>query len=402
MLAKIFLNIGREKSVIRHHPWIYSKAIKSYESNIKNGDLVEIYDHEHNYLATGFFNANSQITVRIISFSQQDIIDKDFIKNRIQMALAKRVHLIEQGNDAIRVVASEGDLMPGLTIDKYNNYIVFSISSSGMDRLKDYIIQSLKEIFADHIIYEKSDTISRKKEGLQSFCKLHVGDEIEDIIYVKENNEILLPINIKTGHKTGGYLDQRHSRKVCKELSYKKKVLNCFSYTGGFSLWALKGGASKIENVDISQIALSIAKEGVVKNHLDPGRCKFIKSDVFEYLREQIQKNEKYDLIILDPPKFVDNIRNLAKGCRGYQDINRLAFKLLNDNGTLMTFSCSGLVDLNLFQKIVADAAIEAGVDAFLLDTLRQDEDHLISLACPESFYLKGLVVKINKGVNNA
>ena len=204
-----------------------------------------------------------------------------------------------------------------------------------------------------------------------------------------------MPVDIKNGHKTGAYLDQRQSRYHAGTLSKGARVLNCFSYTGGFGLWALKGGAKSVDNVDVSSLALNAAKTGVVFNHLDPGRCHFIKEDVFEFLRKQAENQVKYDLVILDPPKFAESAANLKRACRGYQDINRLGLKLVAKGGRLLTFSCSGLVDSALFQKIVADAALEANVDGRIISTLRQDDDHIVSLPCPETFYLKGLEVAV-------
>ena len=215
---------------------------------------------------------------------------------------------------------------------------------------------------------------------------------------MKENDLVSIPIDVKEGHKTGGYLDQRQSRlhtyKLCKEFKELHgtgpTVLNCFSYTGGFGLLALNGGAAKVFNVDVSAHALEAAKQGVVQNHLDPGRCKFIKKDVFAYLREEVQKGTKFDLVILDPPKFAESKSTLVTACRGYQDINRLGLQLVKQGGHLLTFSCSGLMSEELLQKIIADAALDAKVDAQIVATLRQDRDHVVALPCPESFYLKG------------
>lgn len=264
-----------------------------------------------------------------------------------------------------------------------------------MERYKNIICQTLKEIFPECSIYERSDTKSRAKEGLPVRKGVVIGTEPDDTIYVREEGQVYIPVDIKNGHKTGAYLDQRLSRIKAGSLSKGASVLNCFSYTGGFGLWALKGGAKRIENVDVSEHALNAAKTGVAFNHLDPGRCKFLKKDVFAYLREQVENGAKYDLVILDPPKFAESAANLKKACRGYQDINRLGLKLVAKGGHLLTFSCSGLVDPALFQKIVADAAIDAGVDGRVLGSLRQDEDHVVSLPCPETFYLKGLDIAV-------
>lgn len=391
----VILNEGREKSLLRHHPWIFSKAIqKAYES-LQMGQTVEVVNQTGEFLCYGLYSPNSQIRVRALSFDENVKITDALIASRVKDAISLRKNVFDRGNDGVRLISSEGDLLPGLIADKYNEFIVISISSCGMERYKNIICQTLKEIFPECSIYERSDTKSRAKEGLPVRKGVVIGTEPDDTIYVREEGQVYIPVDIKNGHKTGAYLDQRLSRIKAGSLSKGASVLNCFSYTGGFGLWALKGGAKRIENVDVSEHALNAAKTGVAFNHLDPGRCKFLKKDVFAYLREQVENGAKYDLVILDPPKFAESAANLKKACRGYQDINRLGLKLVAKGGHLLTFSCSGLVDPALFQKIVADAAIDAGVDGRVLGTLRQDEDHVVSLPCPETFYLKGLDIAV-------
>lgn len=391
----VILNEGREKSLLRHHPWIFSKAIQKADESLQMGQTVEVVNQAGEFLCYGLYSPNSQIRVRALSFDENVKITDDLVASRVKDAISLRKKVFARGNDGVRLISSEGDLLPGLIADKYNEFIVISISSCGMERYKNIICQTLKEIFPECSIYERSDTKSRAKEGLPVRKGVVIGREPDDTIYVREEDQVYIPVDIKNGHKTGAYLDQRLSRIKACSLSKGASVLNCFSYTGGFGLWALKGGAKRIENVDVSEHALNAAKTGVAFNHLDPGRCKFLKKDVFAYLREQVEKGAKYDLVILDPPKFAESAANLKKACRGYQDINRLGLKLVAKGGHLLTFSCSGLVDPALFQKIVADAAIDAGVDGRVLGTLRQDEDHVVSLPCPETFYLKGLDIAV-------
>lgn len=391
----VILNEGREKSLLRHHPWIFSKAIQKADESLQMGQTVEVVNQAGEFLCYGLYSPNSQIRVRALSFDENVKITDALIASRVKDAISLRKKVFARGNDGVRLISSEGDLLPGLIADMYNEFIVISISSCGMERYKNIICQTLKEIFPECSIYERSDTKSRAKEGLPVRKGVVIGREPDDTIYVREEDQVYIPVDIKNGHKTGAYLDQRLSRIKAGSLSKGASVLNCFSYTGGFGLWALKGGAKRIENVDVSEHALNAAKTGVAFNHLDPGRCKFLKKDVFAYLREQVEKGAKYDLVILDPPKFAESAANLKKACRGYQDINRLGLKLVAKGGHLLTFSCSGLVDPALFQKIVADAAIDAGVDGRVLGTLRQDEDHVVSLPCPETFYLKGLDIAV-------
>lgn len=395
MLPTITLAQGREKSVLRRHPWIFSKAVAKEDASLPPGSVVKVNAADGSFLALGIYSPKSQIRVRLLSFSEQDSIDAALVQKRIENACALRQGLIARGNDGVRLVASEGDYLPGLIIDKYNEFLVIAVSSWAAESLREPVIQALQKLYPECSIYERSDSKSRLKDGLKARCGVICGKEPDDIIYVKENGLIYLPIDIKNGHKTGGYLDQRQSRYKAYTLSKGACVLNCFSYTGGFGLWALKGGAARVENVDVSELALAHAKDGVVFNHLDPGRCRFLKKDVFAYLRQQAAKGEKYDLVILDPPKFAESAANLKQACRGYQDINRLGLSLVAKGGRLLTFSCSGLMEPSLFQKICADAALDAGVEAQVISTLRQDEDHVVSLPCPESFYLKGLEIAV-------
>lgn len=395
MQDTVILQEGREKSLLRHHPWVFSKAVYKEDLNLKPGSTVKVLSFKGDFLCYGLYSPKSQIRIRALSFDEKVMIDEKLISERIFTAHKLRERLIARGNDGVRLVSSEGDLLPGLIADKYNDFIVISISSCGMERFRKVIIDALQALYPEASIYERSDTKSRLKEGLQKRCGVISGIEPPDVIYVKENNSIFMPVDIKNGHKTGAYLDQRQSRYHAGTLSKGARVLNCFSYTGGFGLWALKGGAKSVDNVDVSSLALNAAKTGVAFNHLDPGRCHFIKEDVFEFLRKQAENQVKYDLVILDPPKFAESAANLKRACRGYQDINRLGLKLVAKGGRLLTFSCSGLVDSALFQKIVADAALEANVDGRIISTLRQDDDHIVSLPCPETFYLKGLEVAV-------
>ena len=318
------------------------------------------------------------------------------LKNRLKLQFCNKYVCVISLFAAYHIAIISGGV--SLNSNKYNDVLVIAISSVGMERFRDCIIATLRELFPDCLIYERSESASREKEGLAPRAGLIAGDEsaLPEVLYVKEYGEVYLPVNVRSGHKTGGYLDQRQSRRYLKSLTHGRSVLNCFAYTGGFGLWALKGGASRVFNVDVSDLALRAAKEGVAFNHLDPGRCRVIKEDVFEFLRNEAASGNSYDVIVLDPPKFAESARTLKSACRGYQDINRLAFSLLKEGGDLLTFSCSGHMEPSLFQKIVADAALEAGVEAHIVSTLRQDRDHPVALSCPESFYLKGLHVRVS------
>ena len=421
------LHPERNKSLLRRHPWVFSKAIahvlnlsddqarqeqlpeavltdpqyQGKRQDVAAGELCQVRDSSGKFMAWCHFSPYSQIMLRVISFALNDKIDYEFFRQRLQQAIAKRQVLQAQGNDGVRLVAAEGDYLPGLIVDRYNNVVSIAITSWGMEANYQHLITALHELLPECYLYERSDGKTRPKEKLplrrgaidytQADPAFNLCDSEGKPL--KGSQQITsVPI------KTGGYLDQRQSRlhtyKLCKEFKELHgtgpTVLNCFSYTGGFGLLALKGGATKVFNVDVSAHALEAAKQGVVQNHLDPGRCKFIKKDVFAYLREEVQKGTKFDLVILDPPKFAESKSTLVTACRGYQDINRLGLQLVKQGGHLLTFSCSGLMSEELLQKIIADAALDAKVDAQIVATLRQDRDHVVALPCPESFYLKG------------
>ncbi len=399
MSSTLTLQAGREKSLKRKHPWIFSKAIKKIKGKPGLGDTVEIHDANDQYLATAAYSPHSQIRARVWTYDQNETIDIPFFEKRIKRALAAREYVIEEGQlTGFRLIAAESDSMPGITIDKFANYLVCQFLSAGAERHKGDIVQALRNIFPDANIYERSDVDVRKKEGLEPITGVLWGVEPPEAVIIEENG-LKLEVDIKSGHKTGFYLDQRDSRAALKRFSKNKTVLNCFSYTGTFGLYALQGGCEKVINVDVSQPALDTAKRNVElnfdKEQLDLTKAEFVKQDVFKLLRQYRDEGKKFDTIVMDPPKFADNKAQLTGACRGYKDINMIAMQILNPGGTLLTFSCSGLMDQNLFQKVVADAALDAGKDMLIMERLNQAPDHPIASFYPEGFYLKGLVCKI-------
>lgn len=396
-MYKIILDQDREKSLLRRHPWIFSKAIAKIEGNPQSGETVEIYSSIGSWLARGSYSPESQIRVRIWTFDQDQKINEKFFEDRIRNALDKRQQLIKTKElSAYRLIAAESDGLPGTIIDIYNNYIVCELLSAGIEFQRKNLFSALKKIFPDFNIYERSDVAVRKKEGLQERKGVISGEEPPEMVEISENNGMKIFVDLKNGHKTGYYLDQRDNRASLQKYCDGAKVLNCFCYTGGFSLYALKGHAKQVYNVDVSRPALEIAKKNIMNNHLDIGRVKFLEEDVFKYLRRLVEQNEKFDVIVLDPPKFIENKNQLVRGSRGYKDINMLAFKLLNHGGVLQTYSCSGLMTPELFQKIVADAALDAGVNGQIIEKLSQASDHPVALPYPEGLYLKGLTVKVD------
>ena len=395
MTAAIYLQAGREKSLKRKHPWIFSKAIKKVTGKPGLGDTVAVYTADGQFLALAAYSPESQIRARVWSFDQNTVIDKAFFVARFKRALAARDYVIEEGNlTGFRLCAAESDGLPGITIDKFDNYLVCQLLSAGAERHKGEIVAALGELFPECNVYERSDVEVRKKEGLLPITGPLKGDAPTAPVLISENG-FTLEVDILQGHKTGFYLDQRDSRAALERFSKDKTVLNCFSYTGTFSLYALRGGCKKVINVDVSEHALATAKRNVEHNQLDLSRVDFVKEDVFKLLRSYREQGVKFDTIVMDPPKFAENKAQLTGACRGYKDINMIAMQLLNPGGTLLTFSCSGLMDQNLFQKVVADAALDAGKDLLIMERLNQAADHPIAGPYPEGFYLKGLICKV-------
>ncbi len=309
---------------------------------------------------------------------------------KLQNAVSARRKI---NSNAIRLVAAESDGLPGLIIDRYADWIVCQFLSAGSEHWKNTIAELLQEIFPGLSIYERSDVSVREKEGLPPRCGVLSGAEPPEHVEINENGMRLL-VDIKGGHKTGYYLDQRDSRAAVRNWAEGRDVLNCFSYTGGFGVAALLGGAKHVLQMDSSEPALEIAKQNAALNGLDPSASEYLCGDVFKELRRFRDSRRDFDLIILDPPKFVESRSQLDKGARGYKDINLLAFKLLRPGGLLLTFSCSGLMEMPLFQKIVSDAALDAGRNGQILAVLNQSPDHPIALNFPEGAYLKGLLCR--------
>jgi 23S rRNA (cytosine1962-C5)-methyltransferase len=386
----VILKKGREKNLLQRHPWIFSGAIECVEGAPGVGETVTVCSFDRKPLAQAAWSPQSQIAVRIWSFNPETIIDAAFFRTKLQNAISARGNI---KSNAIRLVAAESDGLPGLIIDRYADRIVCQFLSAGSEHWKNTIVQILQELFPGLSIYERSDVSVREKEGLPSRCGVLAGTEPPEHVEINENGMRLL-VDIKSGHKTGYYLDQRDSRAAVREWADGRDVLNCFSYTGGFGIAALLGGAKHVTQMDSSEPALDIARQNAELNGLDPAASEYLCGDVFKELRKYRDSRRDFDLIILDPPKFVESRSQLEGGARGYKDINLLAFKLLRPGGLLFTFSCSGLMEMPLFQKIVADAALDAGRSAQILAVLNQSPDHPVALNFPEGAYLKGLLCR--------
>ncbi|MEW6984488.1 class I SAM-dependent methyltransferase [Colwelliaceae bacterium 6471] len=395
MSARIYLNIGREKSLKRKHPWIFSKAINKIKGKPLLGETVDVLDSKGNWLAKGAYSPESQISVRVWSFDESQEIDREFFLDKLSKAQKRRDWFISEGQlTGYRLIAGESDGLPGITIDKYDHFIVCQLLSAGADFHRHTIVDCLTELYPDCHIYERSDVEVRKKEGLTPTTGW-LTEPYHTTECVIEEHGIKIHVDIATGHKTGFYLDQRDSRLTAGKYAKGKSILNCFSYTGTFSLHCAANDAKEVINVDVSQTALDMAQRNLQLNNLESKNVSFIKEDVFQLLRRYRDEKRTFDMIILDPPKFVDSKAQLTRACRGYKDINMLAMQLLNPNGILLTFSCSGLLESSLFQKVVADAALDANKSVYIVDRLHQAADHPVSSNYPEGYYLKGLVCQV-------
>lgn len=383
------------KSLHRFHPWLFSGGIAEVKGYPQFGDTVRVVDKKGSFLGWGAWSPESQIRVRFWSFREDETVDREFFKARLQRCIQARQPLLDSGvTSAVRLIHAESDGFPGLIVDRYNDILVCQCLTAGIERWKPVLVELLQELCEPRAIYERSDVQVRKKEGLGLQTGLLAGEMPESEIWVHEHG-IDYKIDVQHGHKTGTYLDQRDNRFLLQQASEGKEVLNCFSYTGGFGLAALKGGARSVLNIDASQAALNIARENIERNGFGERDVECQVGDVFKVLREFRDEGRKFDLIVLDPPKFVENKHHLQKGSRGYKDINLLGCRLLRPGGQLWTYSCSSLMTEPLFQKIVADAAVDARRDGQILRRLQQAQDHPTSLPFPEGTYLKGLVCRI-------
>lgn len=389
-LAHVVLKSGREKSVLAFHPWIFSGAIDSVDDFHQPGDLVEIYSSDSSFLGIGYLNPKSQIAIRILSFENEPI-NEAFFRRKIEQAYQLRKSWVEsEGTNAYRVIHAEGDFLPGLIVDRYDSFLVVQFQTLGMDKLKPIVLKALGVIDGIKGIYERSDSPSRELEGLPKSTGLISGEEPLELVSIRENGHLFL-VDIKKGQKTGFFLDQRDNRKLIGELSRGKKVLNCFSYTGGFSLYAATNGASSVASIEISEQANSLAMKNFELNGLK-GNYSFVSRDVFDYLREP---EPVYDLVLLDPPAFCKSKNQVKEACRGYKDINLFAMKRTAPGGLLFTSSCSSYVDADLFQKIIFGAAKDAKREVQILKKTSHPADHPVNIYHPEGEYLKSLFCRV-------
>jgi 23S rRNA (cytosine1962-C5)-methyltransferase len=394
--AAVVLKPGKEKSLRRRHPWVYATAVSHVTGNPGGGATVAVRASDGKWLAWAAYSPASSIRARVWTFAESDRIDAAWMRARVEAAVAARTGLARSSN-ALRLVFGESDRLPGLIVDRYADQLVTQFQGAGVDAWRAELVAALVGVTGCANVFDRSDGATRTREGLPAISGVLAGAEPPDAIEVDEHGLRFL-VDVRRGHKTGYYVDQRDNRKLARELvqqfaaeqGHGARALNCFCYTGGFSVAALAGGAASVHSIDSSAEALRVAREHVKLNGLDVSAATWDESDAFDALRALKAQGAQFDLIVLDPPKFASSHHHVERAARAYKDINLNALKLMAPGGHLLTFSCSGAIDVDLFQKIVAGAVIDSGVDAWLVQRLAAGSDHPLMMTVPESEYLKG------------
>lgn len=389
------LKKGKEKAVKQLHPWVFSGAIDQLKGQPGNGDIVMVTDSNDNFLAYGFFNGQSRVAVRLLEWNLETEINESWWRKKIRKAVKYREGLYSDDTNTYRLIFSEADFLPGLIVDRYADFLSVQILTTGMERIKHILLDELQQLLEPKGIFDRSDASARAHEGMEaSSGGVLSGVQPPEFVSVKENG-ICYDVNIAEGQKSGFYCDQRDNRKLVAEYAKGKKVLDCFSYSGGFSLNSFSMGAKEVISVDSSAPALETLKRNIEINGFNHIPHRLVQSDVNKQLRIFREQNEKFDLIILDPPKYAPSRSALTKASRAYKDLNRMAMLLLEEGGLLATFSCSGAVDISLFKQIIAWAALDAGKEVQFIHQFAQPEDHPIRSSFPEGEYLKGLLCRV-------
>ncbi len=389
----LILKPGREKSLLRRHPWVFDGATAEVKGNPDSGDTLVVRSASGQFLARAAYSPQSQIIARVWTWDESTAVDDALFRQRIEKAIAARATLAGATN-ALRWVNAESDGLPGIVVDRYGDFAVCQFLSAGAEKWKEVVAQTVAAQPGIVGVFERSDVDVREKEGLPPVTGSLVGNPPPELIEIQEGT-CRFAVDVYRGHKTGFYLDQRDNRALAASYGEGREVLNCFAYTGGFGVWALKGGAAGVTNIDTSAPALELAQRNIELNGLDSAKVENVAGDVFHVLRQYRDRGRQFDLIILDPPKFAESRSQIEGATRGYKDINLLAFKLLRPGGVLFTFSCSGLIEPDLFQKVVAGAALDSGREAQIVGRLTQASDHPVALNFPEGEYLKGLVCRV-------
>lgn len=391
----ITIKAGREKPIRQRHPWVFSGAIERVDGRPENGAVVQIHGADGTFLARGYFNRNSQITARLLSWDADEIIDDAFWRRRLGHAIAMRKNI----PDACRLVYSESDGLPGLIVDRYGEWLVLQALTLGIDRIKKQLADMLIELTGARGVFERSDVEIRRKEGLEPVSGVLAGEDAPEKIEISEASfdgcPLKFNVDVRAGHKTGFYLDQRANRRSVARWCAGAEVLNVFSYTGAFGVHAQAAGSKRVTNIDSSADALANARRHWEMNGFDANAAEFIEADAFQSLRRFREEGRRFDVIILDPPRLASTAAQVDRAARAYKDLNMVALQILKPGGVLATFSCSGHISADLFQKIVFGASIDAARNACIVERFTQGPDHPIALTFPEAEYLKGLLCRV-------
>jgi len=392
MSNQLIVRHNRRGPILGHHPWVFSGALQTIPEGLISGTNVQLVDEAGNFLAQGYFNSYSQIAVRIWSWDKNEEVNQDFFNRRIKSALELRQkYVANKETDSYRLINSENDFLPGLIVDKYADYLCVQFHTQGIEFWQQQIITALVSIVKPKGIYERSDMVGRGIEGMEKKTGLIFGT-VPEKVKIKENGYKFL-VDIIGGQKTGFFLDQRDKRAVLQKYAEKRQVLNCFCYTGGFSVYALGAGANRVVSVDASEGALKLAEENIKLNKLENEKNEFINTDVKEYLRRDL--NDQFDLIILDPPAFIKDRRKIKEGIFGYRKINESALRIIKTGGILITCSCSAHLSLADFRYMLSEAAGRAGRTVQILETLTHGVDHPELVAFTEGEYLKCFIAHV-------
>jgi len=394
-MSEVRLKKGKEKAVRQLHPWIFSGAVEQIKGKPQNGEIVEVKDHSGAFLARGFFNDQSRVAVRLLEWNEDVMIDESWWRMRVRRAVSARKDLLASAEtNTCRLIFSEADFLPGLIVDRYADYLSVQILTSGIEKVKDIIVSELVSLLKVKGVFDRSDASARAHDGMEASFGILYGEQPPEFVEVVENG-LKYHINIAEGQKSGFFCDQRENRRIVAGYTQDKKVLDCFSYSGGFTLNALKSGASEVVSVDSSALAIETLKQNIELNGFGTKKHVAVQSDVNKYLRILKEEQQKFDVIVLDPPKYAPSRSSLDKASRAYKDLNRMAMGLLNSGGLLATFSCSGAVDISHFKQILAWAALDAGREIQYIYQFCQPEDHPVRSSFPEGEYLKGLFCRI-------
>jgi 23S rRNA (cytosine1962-C5)-methyltransferase len=394
-MIDVILKKGKEKAVLHKHPWVFSGAVERVNGKPANGDVVRLIDAKGAFMAYGFYNSQSRVALRLLEWDEAITIDDAWFRKKVAAAVSGRSGvLIEGKTDTCRLVFSESDYLPGLIVDKYADHLALQVLTSGIEKVLPVILDELQILLKPQSIFDKSDASSRSHEGLeteQTALTLNAPPPFVDVV----ENSVSYHINIAEGQKSGFYCDQRDNREILASYAKGKKVLDCFSYTGGFTLNCLKNGAASVTAVDSSALAVATLNQNVELNNFETAGVSSITSDVNKQLRKFREENETFDIVVLDPPKYAPSRSALDKASRAYKDLNRLGMLLLNPGGLLATFSCSGAMDMETFKQVLAWAALDAGKQVQFIHQFCQPEDHPVRSSFPEGEYLKGLLCRV-------